>query len=97
MMEIYNESIRDLLTKKQNTDLKICEHKKLGVYVHGLHKNQVKNYEEIQKKIEEGSNNRSIAATLMNESSSRSHTIVSINFVQKVEITKAYFLIYIAR
>lgn len=44
-------------------------------------------YEQIAKKIEEGSNNRSIASTLMNESSSRSHTIVSINFIQKIQIS----------
>lgn len=56
----------------------------------GLNKHPVKNYSEIDKKIEEGSNNRSIAATLMNESSSRSHTIVSISFVQKTQIPPAY-------
>lgn len=33
MMEIYNETVRDLLSKKQDSDLKICEHKKYGVYV----------------------------------------------------------------
>jgi hypothetical protein len=36
------------------------------VYVEGLYKHAVYSYEEIAKKIEEGSNNRSIAATLMN-------------------------------
>lgn len=30
-----------------------------------------------------------MAATLMNESSSRSHTIVSINFVQKIQLSAA--------
>ena len=35
MMEIYNETLRDLLGhgKNKKNDLKICEHKKLGVYV----------------------------------------------------------------
>jgi hypothetical protein len=28
-----------------------------------------------------------MASTLMNESSSRSHTIVSINFVQKIQVS----------
>jgi len=51
----------------------------------------VDSYEKIQKWIDEGSNNRSIAATLMNESSSRSHTIVSINFVQKIQVSIEYF------
>ena len=47
MMEIYNETLGDLLTngKPKKTDLKICEHKKLGVYVEGLQKHSVKNYE----------------------------------------------------
>ena len=80
--------MRDLLGKSnKKVELKICEHKTLGVYVEGLEKHSVDSYEKIQKKIEEGSNNRSMASTLMNESSSRSHTIVSINFVQKIQVS----------
>ena len=47
MMEIYNETLRDLLShgKNKKNDLKICEHKKLGVYVEGLNKHSVKNYQ----------------------------------------------------
>ena len=49
MMEIYNETLRDLLGhghgKHKKNDLKICEHKKLGVYVEGLQKHSVKNYQ----------------------------------------------------
>lgn len=34
MLEIYNEHVKDLLSKsKKANDLKICEHKTLGVYV----------------------------------------------------------------
>lgn len=33
MLEIYNESVRDLLSKAKKQELKICEHKTLGVYV----------------------------------------------------------------
>lgn len=36
MLEIYNEAVRDLLTKNKKQELKICEHKTLGVYVDGL-------------------------------------------------------------
>jgi hypothetical protein len=87
MMEIYNETLRDLLAKeKKAKELKIKETKKLGVYVEGLNNYQVRSYQQIAEKIEEGSNNRSIAATLMNESSSRSHTIVSITFVQQIQV-----------
>ena len=47
MMEIYNESIRDLLSKNKKSELKICEHKKIGVYVEGLEKHSVKSYKQI--------------------------------------------------
>mgnify|MGYP000966170339 FL=1 len=87
MMEIYNEAVRDLLTKNKKSELKICEHKTLGVYVEGLERHSVDSYDKIQNWIDRGSNSRSIAATLMNESSSRSHTIVSINFVQKIQVS----------
>lgn len=55
-----------MLGKNKKSDLKICEHKKLGVYVEGLQKKPVHSYKEIQRQIDEGSNHRSIAATLMN-------------------------------
>ena len=38
---------------------------------------------DIEDKIDEGTTNRSIAATNMNETSSRAHTIVQIQIVQK--------------
>lgn len=66
MLEIYNEAVRDLLSKSKKQELRICEHKSLGIYVEGLSEHAVDSYEKIQMKIDEGSNNRSIAATLMN-------------------------------
>lgn len=39
---------------------------------------------EIEDKIEEGTTNRSIASTNMNESSSRAHTIVQLQIAQRV-------------
>lgn len=38
--------------------------------------------------MEQGAKNRSLAATLMNEYSSRAHTIVIIEFIQKEWITE---------
>jgi hypothetical protein len=54
----------------------------LGIYVEGLSKFYVDTYEAIESKMDEGSKNRSIAATEMNASSSRAHTIISIEFRQ---------------
>lgn len=43
----------------------------------------VTGYSDISAKIDEGTTNRSIAATSMNETSSRAHTIVVISMTQK--------------
>lgn len=43
-------------------------------------------YDSIEQKMDEGSKNRSIAATEMNASSSRAHTIISIEFKQRETI-----------
>jgi hypothetical protein len=49
-----------------------------------MSKHFVDTYESIEKKMEEGGRNRSVAATAMNASSSRAHTIISIEFKQCV-------------
>lgn len=86
MLEIYNEKIQDLLidpSDRVKGGLKVRESKTLGVYVEDLSAHRVNNYEEIAAKMEEGSKNRSIGATEMNAHSSRAHTIITINFMQK--------------
>lgn len=40
-------------------------------------------YADISAKVEEGTTNRSIAATAMNETSSRAHTVVVISMRQR--------------
>ncbi len=54
----------------------------LGVYVQDLSKHPVDSYEAIEAKMDEGYRNRSIGATLMNATSSRAHTIITIEFKQ---------------
>ena len=49
----------------------------------GLTMTPVGSYNEIEKKIEEGTLNRTVASTQMNATSSRAHTIVGIKFTQK--------------
>jgi len=85
MLEIYNEKVQDLLIrpdKRPQGGLKIRESKVLGIFVEGLTKYPVTSYEEISKKMDEGYNNRTIGSTLMNATSSRAHTIVTIEFRQ---------------
>ncbi|KAK4299096.1 hypothetical protein Pmani_028601 [Petrolisthes manimaculis] len=84
MLEIYNEVVRDLLNpSKKKNGLKVRQHPKKGFYAEGLKLALVSNYQEIEQKMNEGTVNRTIASTNMNATSSRAHTIVSINFVQK--------------
>ena len=94
MLEIYNEKVQDLLVpinKRPPTGLKIRESKALGVFVADLTKYPVSSYEEISNKMEEGYQNRTIGSTLMNNTSSRAHTIVTVEFkqVQAVGKTKS--------
>lgn len=78
MIEIYNEVVRDLLASSQsmlNRALKVREHPKQGFFVENLTSHLCKNHNDIASRIEDGQMNKSIAATNMNETSSRGHTI----------------------
>lgn len=89
MLEIYNEKVQDLLisdpSRKPAGGLKVRESQSGAVYVQGLTKHPVDSYEMIAQKTDEGYNNRSIGSTLMNQTSSRAHTIITIEFRQIYE------------
>jgi hypothetical protein len=79
-LEIYNEDIKDLLLKgdKQKGSLDLKESSENGVYVKDLSTIVVKSVEELEKIMAIGNKNRSVGATLMNATSSRSHSIFTI-------------------
>lgn len=81
-MEIYCERVRDLLNPKNKGNLKVREHPLLGPYVEDLSKLAVTSYEDIHDLIDEGNKARTVAATNMNETSSRSHAVFTIFFTQ---------------
>ncbi|XP_066862818.1 kinesin-like protein KIF13A isoform X11 [Kogia breviceps] len=82
-MEIYNEKVRDLLDPKgSRQSLKVREHKVLGPYVDGLSQLAVTSFEDIESLMSEGNKSRTVAATNMNEESSRSHAVFSIIITQ---------------
>ncbi|XP_078098030.1 kinesin-like protein KIF13A isoform X4 [Mustelus asterias] len=82
-MEIYNEKVRDLLDPKGSRHtLKVREHKVLGPYVDGLSQLAVTCFEDIESLMSEGNKSRTVAATNMNEESSRSHAVFSIILTQ---------------
>lgn len=78
--EIYNEKIHDLLTNNTNIKqpLRVREHPVWGPYVVDLTTHIVKSYKELRNWMIIGNKNRATAATVMNEKSSRSHSIFSI-------------------
>ncbi|XP_032869740.1 kinesin-like protein KIF13A isoform X4 [Amblyraja radiata] len=82
-MEIYNEKVRDLLDPKGSRhSLKVREHKVLGPYVDGLSQLAVTCFEDIESLMSEGNKSRTVAATNMNEESSRSHAVFNIILTQ---------------
>ena len=119
IIEIYNESIRDLLKssinnitedgdpKKNNRKnikqqvnnndnynsthnvnngkLKIRESKNRGVYIDGIERRKIVSAKALLNAIREGGATRAVASTKMNDRSSRSHVIVGIHVLQRVE------------
>jgi len=77
-LEIYNEDVRDLLAKNPNNKLELKETVDTGVYVKDLTKFVVKGVQEISNVLKVGKKNRTVGATLMNQDSSRSHSIFTI-------------------
>jgi kinesin family protein 5 len=74
MIEIYMEKIRDLIDTKRS-NLNIREDRVKGVYIEDLSEHYVGNEMEVLELMKIGSDNRAIAATNMNDHSSRSHSI----------------------
>lgn len=85
-LEIYNEEIRDLLSKKGAQKLDLRD-KDTGVYVKDLSTFVVKTPADMMNVFTEGNLNRHVGATNMNEQSSRSHSVFTIT-VESSEIDK---------
>ncbi|XP_076471036.1 kinesin-like protein KIF3B isoform X2 [Babylonia areolata] len=83
-LEIYQEEIRDLLSKDQSKRLELKERPDTGVYVKDLSSFVTKSVREIEHVMNVGNQNRSVGATNMNEHSSRSHAI----FIVTVECSE---------
>uniref|UniRef100_A0A1E1XLW9 Putative kinesin-like protein n=3 Tax=Amblyomma TaxID=6942 RepID=A0A1E1XLW9_AMBSC len=82
-LEIYNEKVKDLL-KRESTqhNLRVREHPKLGPYVQDLSRHLVMDYSDVEELMARGNSHRTTACTAMNDVSSRSHAIFTLNFTQ---------------
>lgn len=75
-VEIYNEDLKDLLTGA--THLQLKEDPVKGVFIKDLSEHPVSDERHIDKLIQKGNESRAVAATLMNATSSRSHSIFQV-------------------
>ncbi|KAM6900517.1 kinesin-like protein KIF20A [Xenentodon cancila] len=83
--EIYNEYVYDLLQpslSKKRTSLRICDDGAGNAYVKDLRWINIQNLGEAWKLLQVGNKNRSAAATKMNQSSSRSHSIFTMKLLK---------------
>ncbi|ROL48129.1 Kinesin-like protein KIF20A [Anabarilius grahami] len=86
--EIYNEHVYDLLQPahtsktKRRPALRVCEDSTGSSYIRDLRWVNVQNADEASKVLRVGNKNRTAAATKMNQSSSRSHSIFTIKLIR---------------
>lgn len=78
-IEIYGESVRDLLDRTASLKIRNGQH---GVFVQGLTTVAVADANKIMQLIESGTRARAVAHTKCNETSSRSHAIFTIYWKQ---------------
>ncbi|EFO22766.2 hypothetical protein LOAG_05721 [Loa loa] len=77
-LEIYQEEIRDLLSRDPKIRLELRERPDVGVYVKDLSSFVTKSVEEIEHVMSVGHANRTVGRTNMNEYSSRSHAVFMV-------------------
>ncbi|RHY01698.1 hypothetical protein DYB25_012123 [Aphanomyces astaci] len=77
-VEIYNERVYDLLDPHTKESLKVREHPANGTYVEHVSNLVVTSAHDIEYLVAEGNKTRTVAATSMNQLSSRSHAILTL-------------------
>lgn len=87
-LEIYQENIHDLLRKDASIKLELHERPDIGVFVKDLTSFFCKSVTEIERVMKVGNQNRRVAATDMNEHSSRSHAIFMITIEQQLKLVQ---------
>lgn len=83
-LEIYNETIRDLLNPETESKLlTIREDSNQRISVRNLSNHKLSGVDEIMELIIKGNYNRTVNSTAANLTSSRSHAVLQINIDQK--------------
>jgi len=89
-LEIYNESIRDLLTvssKEKKEELKIVHGDNLHISIPGLTTIKVIKPSQVYDLLKRASKNRAVGETKMNARSSRSHSVFQLHLTGHNKIT----------
>lgn len=95
-LQIYNNTLQDLLVESSPPggsdagpqNLALREDPRRGFYVEGLNEFAVSSFDEAQALVNFGLENRAIAPTLMNITSSRSHTVLTVNVKMQESSTR---------
>uniref|UniRef100_A0A0K0D2C6 Kinesin-like protein n=1 Tax=Angiostrongylus cantonensis TaxID=6313 RepID=A0A0K0D2C6_ANGCA len=83
-IELYNEEIIDLLTvDRTSQNVRIHEDSRGEISLHGVTSKHVQDLHMTVEILKNGALNRTVAATNMNEQSSRSHAIFSLHIKQQ--------------
>ncbi|XP_067931549.1 kinesin-like protein KIF12 [Watersipora subatra] len=77
--ELYNEQILDLLNPQGGRKLNMRWSANKGFYIENLFTIQCETFDDLMAVLEEGLNNKSTSAHNMNDFSSRSHSMLTIN------------------
>ena len=100
-LELYNEELKDLLSPDQHDTrkLKIYEdlNRKGSVVVQGSEEILVKSAQDVISVLQRGSLRRQIAATKMNDTSSRSHGIFTVTVHIKETTTEGEELLKVGK
>lgn len=83
-LEVYGENIHDLLSEDSRQVLPLREDEAGKIVVVGLKEQPISSAEDALQVLNEGTLNRTTAATLMNKKSSRSHAVFTIHLRQKI-------------
>eukprot|EP00903_Cladosiphon_okamuranus_P017656 g16259.t2 len=94
MLEVYNESIKDLFVEPGRSETTANKHdirvdKKGRVYVEGLVECEVETLEEVEELVVLGGRNRTVGNNNVNEHSSRSHLVLQVQ-ITSTDVTSGY-------
>ncbi|KAI8350554.1 kinesin motor domain-containing protein [Mortierella sp. GBAus27b] len=89
-LEVYNETIRDLLAKHASGNAKapslhLREDSSKRVTIAGLSEHHPKGMDELMELVFRGNENRTVSPTEANATSSRSHAVLQINICQRLK------------